>query len=94
MSTANEAYKRAANSPAAREAVQTAKSIGEDVSETVSDFASDVSRQASKQYGRARDAAVDAYDQVHEASVRNPHLSLAIALGIGFLFGIVAASRR
>ena len=94
MSTANEAYKRAANSPAAREAVQTAKSIGEDVSETVSDFASDVSRQASKEYGRARDAAVDAYDQVHEASVRNPHLTLAIALGIGFLFGIVAATKR
>jgi ElaB/YqjD/DUF883 family membrane-anchored ribosome-binding protein len=79
MSTANDAYKRAANSPAAREAVKTAKSIGEDVSE---------------QFGRARDAAVDAYDQVHEASVRNPHLSLAIAVGIGFLFGIVAASRR
>ena len=75
MSTANDAYKRAANSPAAREAVKTAKSIGEDVSETVSDFASDVSRQASEQFGRARDAAVDAYEQVHEASVRNPHLS-------------------
>ena len=44
--------------------------------------------------GRARDAAVDAYDQVHEASVRNPHLTLAIALGIGFLFGIVAATKR
>ena len=43
---------------------------------------------------RARDAAVDAYDQVHEASVRNPHLTLAIALGIGFLFGIVAATGR
>ena len=64
------------------------------MSETVSDFASDVSRQASEQYGRARDAAVDAYDQVHEASVRNPHLTLAIALGIGFLFGIVAATKR
>jgi ElaB/YqjD/DUF883 family membrane-anchored ribosome-binding protein len=94
MTTANEAYKRAANSPVAREAAATAKSIGEDVSETVSDFASDVSRIAGKQYGRARDAAVDAYDQVHEASVRNPHLTLAIALGIGFLFGIVAATRR
>lgn len=92
MTTANE--ERAANSPAAREAAATAKSIGDDVSETVSDFASDVSRIAGKQYGRARDAAVDAYDQVHEASVRNPHLTLAIALGIGFLFGIVAATGR
>jgi ElaB/YqjD/DUF883 family membrane-anchored ribosome-binding protein len=90
MTTANEAYKRAANSPAGREAAETAKSISDDVVH----FAGDVGRIAGKQYGRARDAAVDAYDQVHEASVRNPHLSLAIALGIGFLFGIVAATKR
>jgi hypothetical protein len=56
MTTANEAYKRAANSPAAREAAETAKSIGDDVV----DFAGDVGRIAGKQYGRARDAAVDA----------------------------------
>jgi ElaB/YqjD/DUF883 family membrane-anchored ribosome-binding protein len=94
MTTANEAYRRAANSPAAREAAATAKSIGEDVGETVSDFASDVSRMAGKQYDRARDAAVDAYDQVHEASVRNPLITLAVALGLGFLFGVVMAGRR
>ena len=90
MTTANEAYRRAANSPATREAAETAKSIGDDMV----DFASDVGRIAGENYGRARDAAVDAYDQVHEASVRNPHLTLAIALGIGFLFGIVAATKR
>jgi len=90
MTTANEAYRRAANSPAAREAVETARTIGDDMV----DVASEVGRIAGTQYGRARDAAVDAYDQVHAASVRNPHLTLAVALGIGFLFGVVAATRR
>ncbi len=42
MTTANQAYRQAANSPAARQAAETAKSIGEEVS----DFASDVSRKA------------------------------------------------
>jgi ElaB/YqjD/DUF883 family membrane-anchored ribosome-binding protein len=90
MTTANEAYRRATNSPAARDAAGAAKTIGDDMV----DVASEVGRFAGTQYGRARNAAVDAYDQVHEASVRNPHLTLAVALGIGFLFGIVAATRR
>ena len=82
MTTANE--ERAANSPAAREAAATAKSIGDDVSETVSDFASDVSRIAGKQYGRSRDAAVDAYDQVHEASVATRISPSPSRLGLAF----------
>jgi hypothetical protein len=62
--------------------------------EDVSDFASDVSRRAGEQFGRAQDMAVDAFDQTHAAVKRNPLMALAIALGFGFLFGIVAASRR
>jgi ElaB/YqjD/DUF883 family membrane-anchored ribosome-binding protein len=90
MTTANEAYRRAANSPAAREAAETARNIGDDIA----DAASEVGRFAGTQYGRARDAAVDAYDQVHAASERNPHLTLAVALGLGFLVGVVVATRR
>jgi ElaB/YqjD/DUF883 family membrane-anchored ribosome-binding protein len=97
MNTPNQAFRQAANSPAARDARDTVKSAADtakSIGDEVSDFAGDVGRMASRQYGRARDMAVDAYDEVHEASVRNPHLTLAIALGLGFLFGAVIASRR
>ena len=90
MTTANEAYRRAANSPAGRQAAETAKSVGEEVS----DFAEDVGRMASKQYGRAQDMAVDAFDEAHTAIRGNPLTAVAIALGIGFIFGVVASSRR
>jgi arylsulfatase A-like enzyme len=81
MTTSNQAYKQ--TSAAGRQAAETAKSIGEDVS----DFASDVSRRAGEQLGRAQDMAVDAVDEAHAAIRRNPLLTIAIALGIGFVFG-------
>ena len=90
MTTANEAYKRAASSPAGRQAAETAKSIGEEVG----DFAGDVGRMASKQYGRAQDMAVDAFDDAHNLIKGNPLTAIAIALGIGFILGVVAGSRR
>ena len=90
MTTANEAYRRAASSPAGRQAAETAKSIGEEVG----DFAGDVGRMASKQYGRAQDMAVDAFDETHAAIRRNPLLSVGIALGIGFLLGVLTSVRR
>ena len=90
MTTANEAYKRAASSPAGRQAAETAKSIGEEVG----DFAGDVGRMASKQYGRAQDMAVDAFDDAHTLIKGNPLTAIAIALGIGFILGVVAGSRR
>ena len=90
MTTPNEAFKRAANSPAGRRAAETAKSVGDDVT----DLAGDLSRNASKQYARAQDMASDVYDSAYAAVRRDPVTALAIALGIGFLFGIVVATRR
>ena len=90
MTTANESYRRAASSPAGRQAAETAKSIGEQVG----DFAGDVGRMASKQYGRAQDMAVDAFDDAHTLIKGNPLTAIAIALGIGFILGVVAGSRR
>jgi ElaB/YqjD/DUF883 family membrane-anchored ribosome-binding protein len=90
MTPANEAYKRAASSPAGRQAAETAKSIGEEVG----DFAGDVGRMASKQYGRAQDMAVDAFDDAHALIKGNPLTAIAIALGVGFILGVVAGSRR
>jgi ElaB/YqjD/DUF883 family membrane-anchored ribosome-binding protein len=96
MATANQAYRQAANSPLGREAANaanaaadTARSIGEQVGE----FASDVSREAGRQFGRAQDIAVDAYDEAHAAMRRNPLTAVLVALGIGFLFGIVSGRR-
>ncbi len=86
----NEAYRRAASSPAGRQAAETAKSIGEEVG----DFAGDVGRMASKQYGRAQDMAVDAFDDAHALIKGNPLIAIAIALGIGFILGVVVAGSR
>jgi ElaB/YqjD/DUF883 family membrane-anchored ribosome-binding protein len=97
MTTPSQAYKQASNSQLGRDARDTAKSAADaasSIGEQVSDFASDMSRQASKQYGRARDVASDVYDELHAASERNPHLTLGIALGLGFLVGVVLATRR
>jgi ElaB/YqjD/DUF883 family membrane-anchored ribosome-binding protein len=89
MTSANESFRQAANSPASRQAAERAKSIGEEVS----DFAGDVGR-SSKQYGRAQDMAVDAFDDTYAAMKRNPLLTLGLALGIGFLLGLLTSVRR
>jgi ElaB/YqjD/DUF883 family membrane-anchored ribosome-binding protein len=97
MTSAHQAYRQATKSPAGRQAAETAEAAAEtakSVGEDVSDFASDVSRRAGEQLGRAQNMAVDAFDEAHAAVRRNPLTALAIALGLGFLFGIVAAGRR
>jgi ElaB/YqjD/DUF883 family membrane-anchored ribosome-binding protein len=96
MTTANQAYRQAANSPAGRQAADAAKSAADtarSIGDEVSDFAGDVSRMAGKQFGHAQDMAVDAYDEAHAAVRRNPLVALAIALGVGFLFGVVSSRR-
>ena len=65
-----------------------------DVSRKAGEYASDVSRRAGKQYGRARDAASEAYDEVHDRAVDNPHVTLALAVGLGFLLGAFLVGRR
>jgi ElaB/YqjD/DUF883 family membrane-anchored ribosome-binding protein len=90
MTSTSQSFRQAANSPSSRLATETAKSIGEEVS----DFAGAAGRMANKQYGRAQDMAVDAFDETHAAIQRNPLIAIAIALGIGFLFGVVLTSVR
>lgn len=84
-----ETHGKEAHSSTGREAAETAKSIGEEMS----DYARDASRMASKQFGRAQDAAIDAFDETEAAIRRNPLSAIAIALGIGFLLGVLAARR-
>jgi ElaB/YqjD/DUF883 family membrane-anchored ribosome-binding protein len=108
MATVNQTYRSAANSNTGRQAAEaakdirdTARSVGDDVSDFASDaaqkagdFASDVSRQAGRQFKRARNAASDVYDEAHELSVQNPHISLGIAALFGFLLGAYLLNRR
>lgn len=90
MTTTNEAYRRAANSPTARQAAEIARNIGDEVS----DFASDVSRKAGKQFDRAQDRAVDAMQDAGDAMRRYPLSTIAVAAGLGFLLGAFAMARR
>ena len=49
---------------------------------------STVARLANKQIERAQDTAVEAVQQADQAIRRNPLTSIAIAVGLGFLFGV------
>jgi ElaB/YqjD/DUF883 family membrane-anchored ribosome-binding protein len=49
---------------------------------------STVARVANKQIERAQDTAVGAVQQADEAIRRNPLTSIALAVGLGFLFGV------
>lgn len=97
MANPNQAYREATNSPAGRRAAETAKTAAEkatSMGEEIADVASDVSDIASKQYSRAQDMAVEAFDDLHAVMKRNPLMAVAIALGLGFLFGVLTRMRR
>ncbi|MFW2390962.1 MAG: hypothetical protein ACTSRM_06085 [Alphaproteobacteria bacterium] len=49
---------------------------------------STVSRIANTQMGRAQDKAVETAQEAEEAIKRNPLQAVAIAAGLGFLFGV------
>jgi hypothetical protein len=41
-----------------------------------------------------RSAAVKAYEEAHDASKQYPHVTLALAFFLGFVFGVYVAVRR
>jgi ElaB/YqjD/DUF883 family membrane-anchored ribosome-binding protein len=49
---------------------------------------STVTRIANKQLGRAQDKALQTANEAEEAIRRNPLSAAAIAVGLGFLFGV------
>ena len=49
---------------------------------------STVGRIANKQVNRAQEKAVDVANEAEEAIKRNPLSAIAIAVGLGFLFGV------
>jgi len=54
----------------------------------IQSLTSTVSRIANRQLNRAQDTALDAANQAEEAIRQNPLSAVAIAVGLGFLFGI------
>jgi ElaB/YqjD/DUF883 family membrane-anchored ribosome-binding protein len=51
-------------------------------------LSSTVGRMANKQINRAQDKALDAANEAEAAIKRNPLSAVAIAVGLGFLFGV------
>jgi ElaB/YqjD/DUF883 family membrane-anchored ribosome-binding protein len=54
----------------------------------IQSLTSTVSRIANKQINRAQDRAVETATQAEEAIRQNPLSAVAIAVGLGFLFGV------
>ena len=54
----------------------------------IQSLTSTVGRMANKQLNRAQDKAMETANQVEEAIRQNPLSAVAIAVGLGFLFGI------
>jgi ElaB/YqjD/DUF883 family membrane-anchored ribosome-binding protein len=54
----------------------------------IQSLTSTVGRMANKQLNRAQDKAMETANQVEEAIRQNPLSAVAIAVGLGFLFGV------
>jgi ElaB/YqjD/DUF883 family membrane-anchored ribosome-binding protein len=54
----------------------------------IQSLTSTVGRMANKQINRAQDKALETANQAEEAIRQNPLSAVAIAVGLGFLFGI------
>jgi ElaB/YqjD/DUF883 family membrane-anchored ribosome-binding protein len=54
----------------------------------IQSLSSTVGRIANKQINRAQDKALETANEAEEAIRRNPLSAVAIAVGLGFLFGV------
>jgi ElaB/YqjD/DUF883 family membrane-anchored ribosome-binding protein len=71
-------------SPEAQELANQIDAIRADLQ----NLTSTVGRMANKQINRAQDKALDAANEAEAAIRRNPLSAVAIAVGLGFLFGV------
>ncbi|MGH6865649.1 MAG: hypothetical protein ACREDO_05675 [Methyloceanibacter sp.] len=76
-----------ARQSAARDAEDLAKQI-DAIRADMQSLTSTVSRMANKQINRAQDKAMETAYEAEEAIRRNPLQAVAIAVGLGFLFGV------
>ena len=75
--------KRAANSEPEEIAAQI-----DAIRAEMQNLTSTVSRIANTQMGRAQEKAIETAQDAEEAIKRNPLQAVAIAVGLGFLFGV------
>ena len=54
----------------------------------IESLTSTVGRMANKQLNRAQDKAMETANQAEEAIRQNPLSAVAVAVGLGFLFGV------
>jgi ElaB/YqjD/DUF883 family membrane-anchored ribosome-binding protein len=71
----------------ARDAEDLANQI-DSIRADIQNLTSTVGRIANKQINRAQDKAIDTANEAEEAIRRNPLSAVAIAVGLGFLFGV------
>jgi ElaB/YqjD/DUF883 family membrane-anchored ribosome-binding protein len=83
MSSSDTSGKKAAS----READELADQI-EAIRTDLQSLSSTVGRIANTQMGRAQDKAMETANQAEEAIRQNPLSAVAIAVGLGFLFGV------
>ena len=77
----------AKRSAGARDAEDLANQI-DAIRADIQSLTSTVGRIANKQINRAQDKAMETANEAEEAIRRNPLSAVAIAVGLGFLFGV------
>jgi uncharacterized protein YjbJ (UPF0337 family) len=77
------------------------RSIESDLAEQIEAIRADIqtltstiARIANKQIGRAQDRAIEAANDADDAIRRNPLSAVAIALGLGFVYGVFTRRQR
>ena len=73
--------------PGARDADELANQI-DAIRDDLQNLTSTVGRIANKQVNRVQDKAMATANEAEEAIRRNPLQAVAIAVGLGFLFGV------
>lgn len=79
----------------AKKSATTSSATTEDLAEQIEAIRADVQnltttlrRVANKQVGRAQDMAMEKAEEAEEAIRQNPLSAVAIAAGVGFVFGV------
>ena len=61
----------------------------DELRDNIAGIASGMGGMASRQYGQAHHVATDAVEETIQIIRRNPFASIAVGLGVGFLFGLI-----
>lgn len=91
MSSSDTDLRAAKRGPASGTTTQDNQELADQVEAIRADIqslTSTVARMANKQLNRAQDKAMETANEAEEAIRRNPLSAVAIAVGLGFVFGV------